>query len=62
MPFLKSGSFFSDPFTVTIKGQTQINSDPKTQTQKLRPTLNKKLIKKTETITENQFNFRPAGK
>ena len=48
MPFLKSGSFFSNPFTVTIKGQTQINSDPKTQTQKLRPTLNKKLIKKTE--------------
>jgi hypothetical protein len=48
MPFLKSGSFFSDPFTVTIKGQTQINSDPKTQTQKLRPTINKKLIQKTE--------------
>ena len=48
MPFLKSGSFFSDPFTVTIKGQTQINSDPKTETQKLRPTINKKLTKKTE--------------
>jgi hypothetical protein len=22
------GSFFYDPFTVTIKGQTQLNSDP----------------------------------
>ena len=48
MPFLKSGSFFSDPFTVTIKGQIQINSDPKTQTQKLRPIINKKLTKTTE--------------
>jgi hypothetical protein len=48
MPFLKAVSFFSAPFTVTIKGKTQINSDPKTQTQKLRPTINKKLIQKTE--------------
>ena len=32
----------------TIKSQTQTNSDPKTETQKLRPIINKKLTKKTE--------------
>ena len=46
--FLNKGHFFSDHFTVTIKGQTQTNSDPKTETQKLRPIINKKLTKKTE--------------
>jgi hypothetical protein len=32
MPFLKIRVIFSDLFTVTIKGKTQINSDPETQT------------------------------